>query len=131
MSDPVTSSSNASSTSCRPYFFHAFQKIYCNTDTNALDPSASLDHLPIRNFFRKEARRIVDEINKIQKSQMPELTKSTSRIPHQVFSSEIPTQYRSYLLDRSMMKTFVEAQVINWVPRFKKLYPIRTSGLVE
>jgi len=129
MSDSGTTNSNkTSSTTYHPHYFTTFQNYCCGPRSKTTNSSTSNDLLPIPNDIKEAASKIVHDVNEAQKNRIADLSKSTSRIPHQFFDEATPSDYQRCLIDRSMLKTMFDAQVINWFPSLKKLYPIRTSG---
>lgn len=132
MSDSGTTNSNkTSSTTYHPHYFTTFQNYCCGPRSKTTNSSTSKDLLPIPDEIKEKASKIVHIVNEAQKTRITDLSKSTSRIPYQFFDETTPSDYQRSLIDRSMLKTMFDAQVINWFPSLKKLYPIRTSGLTS
>lgn len=131
----------------RPHYFTTFQNYCCGpkskpssssktttttatTTTTTTTPTTNQtkDILPIPEKIKKEVENLVNGINEVLIEDLMKIKKYTNLIPNKFLESHNYYDIQRYLIDRAMFKTIKDAGVINWVPSFTKLYPIRTSG---
>ncbi|CAF2765098.1 unnamed protein product [Rotaria sp. Silwood2] len=111
----------------RPHYYTTFQNYCCGPKSKSLTPTQPKDVLPIPQKFKDAATELLEYINHALIEQLTEVAKYTSVIPYK-FLEKNNFDIQRYLIDRIMFRTMNDANVINWISSFKRLYPIRTSG---
>ena len=66
--------------------------------------------------------------NEFLVEKLSQVASYTSVIPNIYFEKKDDFQIQKYLIDRIMFRTLRDADIINWIPDLKPLYPVRTSG---
>lgn len=111
-----------------PHYFNSFQNYCCGPKAKSISSLPSKEFSSIPERFKKQAKDILNVLNRILIERLPNLKRYTSVLPCGFFDSDPSVDFQRYLIDRAMFKMMTETRVINWVPSFKKLYPVRTSG---
>jgi hypothetical protein len=114
--------------SLRPHYYTTFQNYCCGPKGDTSPSTPNKDLLPIPQKFKDEAEELLTIINEVLIEELAKVTTYTHVIPDIFFEKRDNFQIQRYLIDRIMVKTMTEANIINWMSSVKKLYPIRTSG---
>jgi hypothetical protein len=112
----------------RPHYYTTFQS-YCSdakVDSSTSTPNKEL--LPIPQKFKGEAEGLLNAIHGVLIENLNKVTQITNVIPDKFFEKNDNFQVQKYLIDRIMLRTMTDANIINWMPTLKRIYPIRTSG---
>ena len=124
----TSNSTKKPSETLRPHYYTTFQSSCCASKANATSSTQSKDILPIPAKFKKDAESLLTAINSTLVIELQRVASFTTAIPDVFFKTNDPYQSQKYLVDRSMIRTLEEADIINWNVKLKKLFPIRTSG---
>jgi len=119
--------STKSSDTLRPHYHTTFQSSCCGEKVNTTTSTQNKNVLPIPEKFKIDADRLLNPINQTLIENLAKVAEYTSVIPD-IFFEKNDYQIQKYLVDRIMLKTLEEVDIINWIKDLKKLYPIRTSG---
>lgn len=115
--------------SFRPHYYTTFQSTCYGMKSNVSTSSAqSKELLPIPDQYKDKVEKILSPINELIIEELQKIASFNSVIPSVFFEKTNDFQLDRYLVDRVMLRTLEEADIINWNYQFKKLYPIRTSG---
>jgi hypothetical protein len=123
-----TNRSTKSSDSLRPHYYTTFQNSCCDSKANSTTSTQNKDLLLIPQKFKDEAAELLNSINQVLIEDLNKVTQFTNVIPNKFFEKNYNFNVERYLIDRGMFRTMNDAHIINWIPKLKMLYPIRTSG---
>ena len=126
--DDTTRSTKKPSETLRPHFYTSFQNSCCATKVNSTTTTQSKDVLPIPVVFKTEVEKLLGPLNGLLIEELLKVASYSSVIPNRFFEKTDDCQVQRYLIDRIMLRTLEDADIINWHNRLKKLSPIRTSG---
>jgi hypothetical protein len=113
----------------RPHYYTTFQNSCCGASkATATSSTQNKDVLPVPSKFKKDVENLLTPINGMLVEELSKVAAFTSVIPDIFFEKNDTFQIQRYLIDRTMLRTLEEADIINWNVKLKKLYPIRTSG---
>jgi len=116
------------SDSLRPHYYTTFQSSCCGEKVNTTTTvTQNKNVLPIPEIFKMDAEKLLTPINQTLIEDLAKVAEYTSVIPD-IFFEKNDYQIHRYLIDRVMLKTLEEVDIINWIGQLKLLYPIRTSG---
>jgi hypothetical protein len=124
----MSNSTKKPSETLRPHYFTSFQNSCCASKSNAKSSTQSKDVLPIPTKIKEDVERLLAPLNEVLVAELSRATAYTTVIPNVFFKRDDPYQSQKYLIDRSMIKTLEDADIINWNVHVRKLFPIRTSG---
>lgn len=127
----VTNRPAKPSDTLRPHFYTTFQSSCCGEKVNSTSTTQNKNVLPIPERFKTDAEKLLNAINQVLIENLARVTKFTSVIPDKFFEKNDNYQTQRYLIDRVMLRTLEDADIINQMTRIKPLYPIRTSGRKE
>jgi hypothetical protein len=114
-----------------PHYFTTFQNFSCGPKAISTEPPQNKALLPIPTKFKDECEDLLNVINPFLIEDITKIAEYTSVIPNIFFDQYDNFHSLRYLIDRIMLRIMTEANIINWIPALKKLYPIRTSGKDE
>jgi hypothetical protein len=126
--DGTNRSTKKPSDTLRPHYYTTFQNSCCASKANVTSSTQNKDVLPIPAKFKKDVENFLTPINGLLIEELSKVASYTSIIPAIFFEKNDNFQIQKYLIDRVMLRTLEEADIINWNVKLKKLYPIRTSG---
>ncbi len=133
--DGTNRSTKPSTDSLHPHYYTTFQNYCCGPKANPTATTATTttttqnkDLLPIPQNFKEDAESLLTDINQLLIEDLAKVAEYTSTIPNIFFDKNDHFQIQKYLIDRVMFRTLKDADIINWIPHLKTLYPIRTSG---
>lgn len=113
----------------RPFHFSAFQNRCQNSNSNSNDKNNST--LPIPNVFKEDANVLVTLLNEHLIVELHNVAQITSTIPSKFLENKTHPDISGFLIDRTILMTFLQEKLINWNRKLSALYPIETSGKME
>ncbi|CAF4012699.1 unnamed protein product [Rotaria sordida] len=123
-----TDRSTKPSDTLRPHYYTTFQNFCCDPKSNSSTETQAKDILPIPQKCKDEVKSLLEFLHQGLIVTLADIATYTSVIPYTFLEKNDIFDTQRYLIDRGMFRTMNDAHIINWIPSFRMLCPIRTSG---
>ncbi|CAF1242693.1 unnamed protein product [Rotaria sordida] len=123
-----TDRSTKPSDTLRPHYYTTFQNSCCDPKSNSSTETQAKDILPIPQKCKDEVKSLLEFLHQGLIVTLTDIATYTSVIPYTFLEKNDIFDTQRYLIDRGMFRTMNDAHIINWIPSFRMLCPIRTSG---